>query len=124
MGKTLEEIEYLLAYEKMQYERNEDKELQAKVDLMSDIEAIVKEAGKETIENKDIDISKSSRLKGISENRNREKMLSRKVEYIELDRQSNPNEGKIVYINSEEDNDFAEDFRLLKKIQKERFDGE
>ena len=73
---------------------------------------------------KDIDISKSSRLKGISENRNREKMLSRKVEYIELDRQSNPNEGKIVYINSEEDNDFAEDFRLLKKIQKERFDGE
>ena len=124
MGKTLEEIEYLLAYEKMQYERNEDKELQAKVDLMSDIEMIVKEAEQQAMEDKEIGISKTSRLKGISENRNREKMLSRKVEYIELDRQSNPNEGKIVYINSEEDNDFAEDFRLLKKIQKERFDGE
>ena len=30
MGKTLEEIEYLVAYERMKYE-NHDKELQAKL---------------------------------------------------------------------------------------------
>ena len=60
---------------------------------------MLKKQGKKTIENKDIGISKSSRLKGIGENRNREKMTNRKSEYIELDRNEMSNEGKVVYIN-------------------------
>ena len=123
-GKTLDEIEYLLAYEKMQHEGNQDKELQAKVDLISDIEAIVKEAEQQTMEDKEIGRSKASRLKGIGENRNKEKMINRKSEYIELCRKEISNEGKVVYIISEEDDDFANDFKLLKQIQKERFDEE
>ncbi len=124
MGKTLEEIEYLLAYERMKYEGNQYKELQAKIDLISDIEAIVKEAEQQVINDKEIGISNASRLKGIGQNRSREKMINRKSEYIELDRKEISNEGKVVYINSEEDNDFADDFKLLKQIQKERFDEE
>jgi len=122
MGKTLEEIEYLLAYERMKYEKNHDKELQAKVDLISDIEAIVKEAEQQAINDKEISISNTSRLRGISQNRSIEKMINRKSEYIELDRKVSSNEGKIVYINSEEDDDFAEDFKIFKQIQKERLD--
>ena len=121
MGKTLEEIEYLLAYERMKYEKNHDKELQAKVDLISDIEAIVKEAEQQAVKIK-YRISNTSRLRGISQNRSIEKMINRKSEYIELDRKVSSNEGKIVYINSEEDDDFADDYKLFKQIQKERFD--
>lgn len=121
MNKTLEEIEYLLAYERMQYEENQDEELQAKVDLISDIEAIVKDAEEQSIEAKEIGISNTSRLKGIGENRNKEKMMNRKYEYIELDKKSNNQEGKVVYINSEEDDDLTDEFNLIKKLQKERF---
>lgn len=120
LGKTLEEIEYLLAYEKMQYEENQDEELQAKVDLISDIEAIVKEAEHQSTENKDIGVSNISRLKGIGQNRSKEKMLNRKSEYIELDKRISNQESKIIYINSEEDDDLSDDFNLLKKLQKER----
>jgi hypothetical protein len=49
-------------------------------------------------------------------------MINRKSEYIELDRKEILNEGKVVYINSEEDDDFADDYKLFKQIQKERFD--
>lgn len=122
MGKTLEEIEYLLAYEKMKYEGNQDRELQAKIDLISDIEATVKEAEKKAIYSKEIGISNTSRLKGIGQNRIKEKMINRKSEYIELDRKEISSEGKVVYINSEEDDDLANDFKLFKQIQKERFD--
>ncbi|NLK44638.1 MAG: hypothetical protein GX300_09625, partial [Tissierellia bacterium] len=108
----------------MKYEGNQYKELQAKIDLISDIEAIVKEAEQQVINDKEIGISNASRLKGIGQNRSREKMINRKSEYIELDRKEISNEGKVVYINSEEDNDFADDFKLLKQIQKERFDEE
>lgn len=124
MGKTLDEIEYLLAYERMQHEKIQDKELQAKIDLIADIERIVKEAEQQKIEDRDIGVSKAKKLKGISQNRIREKMLNRKSEYIELNKQANDFEGKVVYMNSEEDNDFIEDFKLLKKIQKERFNEE
>ncbi|CAK7029859.1 Mu transposase C-terminal domain-containing protein [Tissierella sp.] len=123
IGKTLGEIEYLLAYERMKYEGNQDKELQAKIDLISDIEAMVKEAEQRAMEDKERGISNASRLKGIGENRNKEKAMNRKSEYIELDRKEISNGGKVVYINSEED-DFVEDFKLFKQIQKERFDEE
>lgn len=121
MGKTLEEIEYLLAYEKMQYEENQDEELQEKVDLISDIEDIVKEAGEQAKRESLGGASKSSRLKGIGANRNKEKMINRKYEYIELDKKSNNQEGKVVYINAEEDDGLSDDFNLIKKLQKERF---
>ena len=65
--------------------------------------------------------SKSSRLKGIGANRNKEKMINRKYEYIELDKKSNNQEGKVLYINSEEDDDLTDEFNLIKKLQKERF---
>lgn len=115
-NKTLEEIQYLLAYEKMKFEKNQDEELQKKVDLIADIEAIVKGAGQE---NKGIEISKTRRLQSIGENRSREKRENRKIEYIELDKSIDNKQGKIVYMKKEEE--FLEDFKLLNKIQKERF---
>lgn len=59
--KTIEEIEYLQQYEKLLEKQKEDEILQSKVDLISEIEAIVQEAEKMTKEQQDGTESKTQK---------------------------------------------------------------
>lgn len=123
IGKTLEEIEYLMEYEKIKKKENEKDELQSKIDLIADIESIVNSAKRE--ENvDDNNISKTKRLKGINENRSREKMINRESEFLELKRQE-VKDSKIIFMNpADEGFELNDESDLIKKVQKKRFKDE
>jgi hypothetical protein len=122
--KSCEEIEYLLEKEKMELKQNEEEELQSKVDLMSEIEEIVKDAKRNMEEDSVSMESKAKRIKGIKNNRKNEKILNQQDEAFELDKHE-PGEGKVISINKpeEESFDLPDDVELLKRKQKERFDA-
>lgn len=123
-NKTLYEIEYLLESEAIQQRQNHEQELQSKVDLYSEIEAIVKEA--ETSNGKELsDISSNaSKVKSIRGNRHNEKMMNREQEAFELKKSNSDKEGRVIRLNSDEtDFDLPTDTALLRKKQKERFNG-
>lgn len=120
-NKSLEEIQYLQKVEKNQSENNIDTELQSKVQLISEIEHIVKEAEKdlkmETIQGD----SNSKRLKDIKKNRKVEKMTLRNEQAFELNKEP-LNDGQIIPFSGnepQEDNE-NKDIELLKRRQKER----
>jgi hypothetical protein len=68
-GKTLDEIQYLLGYEKLQHSQSEHQQLQKEVDFMSDAEALIKSATKEADQGQSKAISKSEKTKSIREHR-------------------------------------------------------
>lgn len=80
VGKTWEEIEYLLAYEQMQKQKYEGKETQTKVDLMAKFENIVEQATTSTDAVRDKTISNSKKVKGVRDNRAFEKEKHREEE--------------------------------------------
>lgn len=122
--KSCEEIEYLLEKEKMELRQNEEEELQSKVDLMSEIEEIVKDAKRNREEDLVLIESKAKRIKGIKYNRKNEKILNREKEAFELDKRDGE-EGKVISITKPEGENFdlPDDLELLKRKQKERFNG-
>ena len=83
-GKTWSEIEYLLAYEQLQKQKNRGKETQTKVDLMAEFENIVEQATASTDAVRDKTISNSKKVKGIRDNRAFEKEKRREEEAFEL----------------------------------------
>jgi hypothetical protein len=101
-------------------------ELQAKVDLISDIESIVKEAEKTFKNEEDISKSKASKLKGIRDNREAEKMINRETERFELGVKENKTTAQIIPINNikqvEVDNSDNE-MAVLRSKQKEKLNG-
>lgn len=123
-GKTLDEIDYLDAFDRLKKDKNKGELIQSKVDLLSDIESIVSEAEKMTSEQKDPTISKASMVKGIRDNRKREKTENRKSEAFELDKNDNDT-GKIADVISiknekKEDFSFPGNIEYLRKKQRER----
>lgn len=124
LDKSYEEIEYLIEKEKIELRQKEEEELQSKVDLMSEIEEIVKEAKRNMEESSVATQSKTKRIKGIKNNRKVEKILNREDEAFELDKHEKE-EGKVISINKPEDEVFGlpNDLELLRKKQKERFNG-
>ena len=121
IDKTYEEIEYMLQKEKMDIKSNEKTELQSKVDLISQIEDIVKRAKRQTDEGIDITESKRKKLNGIKENRILEKMINRENETFRLD--DTQDNGVIIHDNQEiyieEKINPYDDISLLRKKQKE-----
>lgn len=120
-GKTLEEIELLLQYEKNKSVGNEGKELQAKVELISDIEAIVKEAKEYAKESENYVESNTKKVKNIRENRTKEKFISREIDYLEL----SGDIGNTVINHddfniAEEDYLLDDDMKLIRRMQRER----
>lgn len=85
LDKSYDEIEYLIEKEKIELRQKEEEELQSKVDLMSEIEEIVKEAKRNMEESSVSTESKTKRIKGIKNNRKVEKILNREDEAFELD---------------------------------------
>lgn len=131
-SKTLFEIESLLQSETRQQQISKDNILQAKVNLMSDIEAIFKDAEKKTNKEANPNVSKTKKLKNIKENRAIEKQLNREKESFSL-----AEENKVELINTQIydfvkaqqslnvseyeniDEDVVDNISLLRKKQKE-----
>jgi sulfur relay (sulfurtransferase) DsrC/TusE family protein len=125
-NQSLEEIEYLMEAEKIKEKVYEEEGLQHKVDLMTEIEEIVK--GAENSFNSEVNISESNRkrIKGIRESRQIEKMLNRKEEAFELDRKDDNPKGEVISIDKikeEGDDNNINSIDILRKKQKERLHG-
>lgn len=109
--RTLEDINYLMEMEKLDKEVLKEQEIKAKLNLMSDIENIVKYA-KSSCEY--IGDTNNKRLKGIDDNRRLEKRVNREKEYFELDM-------NIEEVRTRDDgfkDKVLDELELLKKIQK------
>lgn len=97
--RAIEEIEYLLAVEKMQRERNKDNVAQAKTQLIAEIEDIVQQAEEDYKSETSTVESHRQRVKNIRGNRNAEKTVRRLEEVFDLgsdneDYQSTPDKEK------------------------------
>lgn len=124
--RTFDDIRYLLEYEKLNIQNESINELQAKVDLISDIESIVKDAEKTFKDEEDISKSKSSKLKGIRDNREMEKMLNRENERFELGVTEKTATAEVISINNVkkiEEEELDDEMSILRKKQRERLNG-
>jgi tRNA uridine 5-carbamoylmethylation protein Kti12 len=82
--KSIEEVTYLMEYEKMKAKASKKAELQNKIDLLNDIEEIIEQAKEETKNEVEEGISKKRRIQNIRDNRNFEKQQERKQNIIEI----------------------------------------
>jgi Integrase core domain len=82
--KNFHDIEYMLAHEKWQSQRHGGKELQGKVDLIADVEAVVARAEEMSKFSADKGLSDRQRTSGIRYNRANEKEMRRDAEGFEL----------------------------------------
>lgn len=124
--KTYDDIRYLIEYEKLNIKNESSNELQAKVDLISDIESIVKVAEKEFKNVEDISKSKASKLKGIRDNREAEKLINRENERFELGVIENKTTAEVIPINNirqVEDDNSDNEMAVLRRKQKEKLNG-
>ena len=123
--KTLEEIEHLLEQEKFDRSANEDRMLQQKVDLLSEIDDIIKDAERMTKQERNAGESKSKRVRDIRINRGVEKALNRQMDAFELDKRQSVEKdgGQVVQLNPTTDDELNPELALLKKKQREKRDA-
>ena len=115
--RTLEEIENLLKMEKIQKEKGSDSVAQAKTQLITEIENIVKQAEQDYKQEPESVESNRQRVKNIRENKSFEKATNRKTEAFELDKAEENFELSDAITNEESDQ--IDEFDLLMKKQKE-----
>jgi hypothetical protein len=119
-GKVVEEINYLLEYEKQTEKQHKEKTIQSKVDLNTEIEEIVKQAKMEKSQKQTDVISKRSRIGSIRDNRAVEKMIQREKEAFELNKVNIENSKIVPFNQSESDESMGDSgFDLLLRKQKE-----
>lgn len=75
---AIEDINSVMTDEEFRSKQGKEQELQAKINLFSDIENIVAGAREEAREEQDVNASKTSRLKGIKDNLREEREIERK----------------------------------------------
>lgn len=124
--RTFDDIKYLLEYEKLNIQNESVNELQAKVDLICDIESIVKDAEKTFKNEEDISESKTSKLRGIRDNREMEKRINREYEKFELGAVESKGVAEVIHINSLnqiEEETLQDEMAILRKKQRERLHG-
>ncbi len=124
--KTLQEIEHLIQQEKLSQKTNEDKVLQSKANLLSEIEEIIRDAELMTKQEQNKGDSKRKRVRDIRINRGLEKTLNRQADAFELDKQKSQemNEGQVIQLNpATVDDELSPELNLLKKKQKEKRNG-
>ncbi|MFZ3580215.1 Mu transposase C-terminal domain-containing protein, partial [Virgibacillus sp. DJP39] len=120
--KTLEEVQYYFDYETMKEQEYDHEEKQQKSDLDSDIEHIVKQAGK-SFKKEEIPMSNNQKVKGIRDNRAHEKEERRKQEAFLL---GGADQFHDVTISKEKEEDAAASkhastkIALLRQKQKEK----
>jgi hypothetical protein len=106
-GKTLDEIQYLLGYEKLQHSQSEHQQLQKEVDFISEAETLIKSAIKKADQGQSKVISKSQKTKSIREHRQDEREVRQSNEAFLLgDRENTSSPSTIIPFNKkEEDNE-------------------
>ncbi|MBW4419913.1 MAG: DDE-type integrase/transposase/recombinase [Myxacorys californica WJT36-NPBG1] len=98
-NKNFYDIEYMIAYEKLQNQKNQGKELQEKVDLVAHIEDVVTRAETMTGNVLDNNLTDRQRISGIRDNRSSEKTERWAVEGFELAKTEN-NQGRELSVDS------------------------
>lgn len=83
-NKSIEDIEYIQAYQKLKKIENEGRTLQAEIDTITHIEEIVKKTKKAKKSANPVKESKSARVRNIRNNRANEKQVNRKTEAFDL----------------------------------------
>lgn len=120
INKSFEEIQQLLEYEKFSEKKILKKEVQSKIELISEIEDIVNSAKKQT-ESEKYKISNNKRIKDIDINRKIEKTITRKEKSFELNVSNDNSEAEIINLDSKslENTNINGDLDFLKIKQKE-----
>lgn len=120
MGMTVEEVEYLLSYEEMKYQLYSHEATQEKVDLVSEIEDIVKKAEK-SLKQEQVEMSNNQKVKGIRENRSIEKEIKRKEEAFLLADSKNIEKVHLLEeVEQQENTSSQSKIDLLRQKQKEK----
>ena len=120
IDKTLEEIDYLLMQEKMNNIEANKALLQPKINLYTEIEAIVEQATQMTNRTQNTSESNTSKLKGIRGYRENEKLMNREKEAFILDEEKESKEPELGLDDLENENYESNDILLLRKKQIER----
>lgn len=115
--KSFEDIEYLIQREKLDINLLKEEELNAKVNLIEDIERIVDNAKNDYTY---ADESKSKRLRGIDDNRRIEKHINRVEEAFEVGEEIVIKDKGSSVDEESFNNKVLEELALLKKKQMER----
>lgn len=114
--KTIEDVQYLQESEQRIKQQNKTSGLKEKINLMEEVEAIVREAEKQSKKDR-TNVSKNQRIKGIKDNRKKE---------IERVRNEQVQEDHAPLISKQEQEkreesariiDFSDDLQLLRKFQ-------
>lgn len=125
LNKSLDEIQYLTEYEQLEKELSSGEQLQGRIDLISEIETKVNEA-EQMARQRNPDISKAQRIKGIRDNRKSEKERNRENEAFVLGSVQNQSID-IIDLSAGEDDFEVEELKgveYLKRKQRERLNGE
>jgi hypothetical protein len=115
--KAIEEIEYLLAVERMQKEKSKDSVAQAKTKLIAEIEDIVKQADEDYKKETSTEESDRQRVKNIRGNRKVEKTARRAEESFKLGNNEGDYDSSVF--NEEDFEEGMNTLQLLFKRQKE-----
>jgi len=123
LNKTIEEIEYLHASERLDRKIYESDELQHDIDLATDIEEIVAEAEKKSDQSSTSSLSNAERVSHIRDNRAFERSEIRMEQAFELDKSSFDNaisveEEQPIELDTQESNR-PNYLNLLKRKKKE-----
>ncbi|WP_431028651.1 Mu transposase C-terminal domain-containing protein [Lysinibacillus sp. LZ02] len=78
-GKGQDEVAALKEYEQDKDRKNQEQELQAKIQLYEELEVIVENAREESVAERDPNLSKAQRIRGIKDNQQAERMLQREI---------------------------------------------
>jgi len=119
--KTLDEINYLLEYDKLKLDRNSGRILQSKIDLLSEIESIIEEAENTSDKQAHKTESNASRTKNIRVRRKLEKEDERLTKAFVLDEKGDSEPAKVIPIRGEDDKlKYPSNIEYLRKKQRER----
>jgi hypothetical protein len=119
-NQSLEDVNYLLAWEKHNQAELQDLELKERITLAAEIETIVEEARKKTLA-ESTPLSKTQKLRDIRENRRQEKERNRKQESFSLVKSL---ASERLERRDEEEQDERSYLGLLKQKQEDAFYGD
>ncbi|MBT2639378.1 Mu transposase C-terminal domain-containing protein [Bacillus sp. ISL-39] len=107
-NKTIDDINYLLESEKLMAKSNEHKQLQSEINLINQLDDIVKSSIKKADEKLIHEVSKSKRVKSISDNRNFEKEKRREQEKFNLLQSAkNKEDNKVISEKNDSENEIV-----------------
>ena len=122
--KMFEEVENLIATEKLQKDSIADADAQAKVQLLTEIEEIVNNAERDYMNEIDSEESNKRRIENIRENRKLERTANREKEVFRLNKKEDFDEDNNNDVDFDADADEDVSLKLLLKKQKENLSDE